>query len=600
MTTGTEPSGPRLLPVADGRRTRAVLGELLAPRRGTAVAALVALVAGAAVSLVAAPLLGRIVDLAARGSEPSALTAPVAALAGVAVVQGVLAFAGIALIARVGETMLARLRERFVARALDLPLETLEQAGSGDLTSRVTDDVKVVGEAVREALPEFARAALIIGLTLVALAALDWRFLLGALLAVPIQVVTARWFLRHSGPLYDDERIAGGAQQQQLLDTAAGVSTVRAFRLTDDHLDRVRARAEAVAGIGQRLVVLQTRFFGRLNAGEVLGLSGVLVAGFVLVGSGSTTIGTASAAALYFINLFTPINIMLFQLDAAQSAVAGLRRIVGVAEIDPPAPPADPAVPADARVRVRGLTHSYVDGHPALSGVDLDLAPGTRVALVGTSGAGKSTLAKLVAGMHTPDAGVVEIGGVPLERIDHRGGRAPVVLVTQEVHVFAGPLAEDLRLARPDATDDDLRAALATVGAAPWVDRLPDGLETVVGDTGHALTVVQSQQLALARLVLADPPVVILDEATAEAGSAGAAELERARRRRAGGSHGRRRGAPAQSGRRRRPRAGARGRADRGDRHARRAGRLRRPVRPAVAGLDGPARRARPAYRRLR
>ncbi|ALE77888.1 multidrug ABC transporter permease [Pseudonocardia sp. AL041005-10] len=528
MTTGTEPSGPRLLPVADGHRTRAVLGELLAPRRGTAVAAVVALVAGAAVSLVAAPLLGRIVDLAARGSEPSALTAPVAALAGVAVVQGVLAFAGIALIARVGETMLARLRERFVARALDLPLDTLEQAGSGDLTSRVTDDVKVVGEAVREALPEFARAALIIGLTLVALAALDWRFLLGALLAVPIQVVTARWFLRHSGPLYDDERIAGGAQQQQLLDTAAGVSTVRAFRLTDDHLDRVRARAEAVAGIGQRLVVLQTRFFGRLNAGEVIGLSGVLVAGFVLVGSGSTTIGTASAAALYFINLFTPINIMLFQLDAAQSAVAGLRRIVGVAEIDPPAPPADPAVPADARVRVRGLAHSYVDGHPALSGVDLDLGPGTRVALVGTSGAGKSTLAKLVAGMHTPDAGVVEIGGVPLERIDHRGGRPPVVLVTQEVHVFAGPLAEDLRLARPDATDDDLRAALATVGATPWVDRLPDGLDTVVGDTGHALTVVQSQQLALARLVLADPPVVILDEATAEAGSAGAAELERA------------------------------------------------------------------------
>lgn len=522
------PPWARLLPVASGRRTRALLSELLRPRRWTAVVALVALVAGAAVSLVAAPLLGRIVDLATARADPSRLTGPVLGLAGVAVGQGVLAFVGIVLVARVGETMLARLRERFVERALALPLDTLERAGTGDLTSRVTDDVRVVGEAVREALPEFARAALILGLTLVALAALDWRFLLGALLAMPIQVLTARWFLARSGPLYAEQRIAGGAQQQQLLDTAAGVSTVRAFRLTDAHLDRVRERAEEVAGIGGRLVLLQTRFFGRLNAGELAGLAGVLVAGFVLVGNGTVTIGTASAAALYFVNLFNPINVVLFQLDAAQSAVAGLRRIVGVAELDPPPPPDDPVRPTDSGVRVRGLSHSYVGGHPALSGVDLDLAPGSRVALVGSSGAGKSTLAKLLAGMHVPDAGTVEIGGVGLERLERGGRQPPVVLVTQEVHVFAGSLAEDLRLARPEASDAELRAALDTVGATGWVDRLPDGLGTVVGGSGHPLDVVQSQQLALARLVLADPPVVILDEATAEAGSAGAAELERA------------------------------------------------------------------------
>ncbi|WP_370588811.1 ABC transporter ATP-binding protein [Pseudonocardia sp. C8] len=485
-----------------------------------------ALVAGSAVSLLAAPLLGRIVDAAVAGAGADAVTGPVLGLAAIAVGQGVLAFAGVALIARVGETMLARLRERFVEHALELPLDTLERAGSGDLTSRVTDDVTVVAEAVREALPAFARAALLIALTLVGLAALDWRFLLGALLAVPIQVVTARWFLTRSGALYAEERIAGGAQQQQLLDTASGVSTVRAFRLTDEHLRRVGDRADEVAAIGRRLVLLQTRFFGRLNAGELAGLTGVLVAGFVLVGNGTATIGTASAAALYFVNLFTPINIVLFQLDAAQSAAAGLRRIVGVADLAPPPPPDRPAEPADGGVRARGLTHSYVDGHPALSGVDLDVPPGARVALVGASGAGKSTLAKLLAGMHRPDAGSVEIGGVPLDRLG--AGCRPVVLVTQEVHVFAGPLADDLRLARPDAGDDELRAALRTVGAEEWVAALPDGLGTVVGQGGHPLTVVQSQQLALARLVLADPAVAVLDEATAEAGSAGAAVLERA------------------------------------------------------------------------
>jgi ATP-binding cassette subfamily C protein len=209
----------RLLPVATGARMRAVLAELARPQRGVAVLALVALVGGSAVSLLAAPLLGRIVDAVAQGRDDQALVGPVAGLAGIAIGQGLLLFAGVALIARVGETMLARLRERFVVRALHLPLGRLERAGSGDLTSRVTDDVTVVGEAVRQALPEFARAALLIGLTLVGLAALDWRFLVGALLAVPIQVWTARWFLARSSPLYAEQRASPAAPSNSSCST---------------------------------------------------------------------------------------------------------------------------------------------------------------------------------------------------------------------------------------------------------------------------------------------------------------------------------------------------------------------------------------------
>lgn len=518
----------RLLPIADGARMRAVLRELVRPRAGLAVTALVVLVAGAAVSLLTAPLLGRIVDVAASGRGEAGLTVPVLALVGVAIGQGLLVALGVALLTQVGETMLAQLRERFVDRALRLPLTRLERAGSGDLTSRVTDDVKVVADAVRQALPEFARAALLVGLTLVGLAALDWRFALGALLAVPIQVWTARWYLRRSGPVFASQRVAGGAQQQQLLDTTGGVSTVRAFRLRDEHSGRIRVRADEVVRLAMSVVRMQTRFFGRLNGAEFAGVCGVLVAGFLLVRSGGATIGTASAAALYFINLFTPINIVLFQLNAAQEAAAGLRRIIGVADTDPPQRPDAPARPADGGVRIRGLGHSYVPGHPVLSDVDLDVASGSRVALVGASGAGKTTLASLVAGLHTPATGTVEIGGVPLAGIGPGELRRSVALVTQEVHVFAGPLAADLRLARPDATDDDLRAALRRVDALGWAEELADGLDTVVGEGGHELTVVQAQQLALARLVLADPAVVILDEATAEAGSAGARTLEAA------------------------------------------------------------------------
>lgn len=517
-----------LLPVATGARTVAALRELLAPHRVRGAVAVAALVAGAAVSLLTAPLLGRIVDLVVQGRPPDAVTGPVLLLAAAALGQGLLAVLGIALVARIGENVLADLRERFVARALGLPLERIEGAGSGDLTSRATADVSLVGQAVREAVPEFARSALLIALTLVGLAVLDWRFLVAALLAVPVQVLTARWYLRRSTPIYAEQRVLGGAQQQQLLDTVGGAATVRAFGLDREHAERVRARSEDVVQAALRVVRLQTGFFGRLNLAEFVGVAAVLASGFLLVRSGAASVGTASAAALYFINLFTPINQVLFLLDTAQSAAASLARIVGVADQPAERSPEHPVRPVDATVRAKDLGHSYVPGHAVLDGVDLDIAPGTRVALVGASGAGKTTLAKLVAGVHRPSRGSIDIGGARLDEQSPAVVRETVALITQEVHVFAGPLADDLRLARPDADDAALLAALSTVDAREWVEALPAGLATVVGTGGHALTVVQAQQLALARLVLTDPPVAILDEATAEAGSAGSRRLEAA------------------------------------------------------------------------
>jgi ATP-binding cassette, subfamily C, bacterial len=530
--------GHVILPVATGARTRAVLVEMLRPHRKRGAIAIAALVSGAAVSLLTAPLLGSIVDVVVGGRGADAVTGPVLLLVAVAIAQGLLAVAGIALVARGGESTLAALRERFVARALELPLERVEQAGSGDLTSRVTADVTLVGEAVRQAVPEFARAALIILLTLVGLAALDWRFMLAALLAVPVQAVTARWYLRRSTPLYRRQRVAGGAQQQQLLDTVSGVATVRAFRLADEHASRVRARSQDVVDLAMRVVRLQTGFFGRLNIAELIGVAAVLTTGFLLVRAGSVSIGTASAAALYFINLFGPINQVLFLLDTAQSAGASLARIVGVADLPAEQQPERPVRPVDAAVRAKGLGHAYVDDHVVLDGVDLDIAAGSRVALVGASGAGKTTLAKLLAGVHRPTRGTVDIGGAGLDEQGVAVRRETIALVTQEVHVFAGPLAADLRLARPGATDTELREALAVVDALGWAEALPDGLDTVVGAGGRALTVVQAQQLALARLVLADPPVAILDEATAEAGSAGARVLEAAAERALAGRTG--------------------------------------------------------------
>ncbi|MGW3404931.1 ABC transporter ATP-binding protein [Streptomyces zhihengii] len=523
-----DPPGRELLPTATARQTLAALRELLRGHRLLAVSAAVVLVAGTAVGLLTAPLLGRIVDLVVDRRGTAALTVPMILLLAVAVARGALTAVGNALVARLGETVLAGLREKFVARALHLPLDRVEHAGSGDLTSRVTGDVTVTTKAVRQALPEFSGALLTIVLTTAGLAVLDWRFLLAVLPVVPVHVLTVRWYIPRAGRVYAAHRVAAGALQHQLLDSIGGVRTVRAFRLGDAHAGLLRERSETAVGLALRGSRLVSGFFSRLNAAEFVGLTSVLATGFLLVRADSVSIGTATAAALYFHGLFNPLNAALFLIDEAQSAGASLARLVGVSRLPAEREPDGRAVPVDGSVKVGALSHAYTPGHPVLHEVDLEVRSGERVALVGASGAGKTTLAKLIAGVHEPSGGVIVLGGVDTRELGPAGVRQAVTLISQEVHVFAGPLADDLRLARPGASGAEVRDALARVGALEWAEALPEGTATVVGEGGHRLTVTQAQQLALARLVLAGLPVAILDEATADAGSAGARVLESA------------------------------------------------------------------------
>ncbi|MFF1956199.1 ABC transporter ATP-binding protein [Streptomyces sp. NPDC058220] len=527
--SGTGTPERELLPTADGARTLAVVRGLLRRHRLLTVGAVTVLVLGTGTGLMTAPLLGHIVDLVVDERGAAALTVPMLLLLTVAVARAVATALGKSLVARLGETVLADLRERFIARALRLPLERVEQAGSGDLTSRVTGDVTLIAKAVRQALPEFVGAFLTIVLTLGGLALLDWRFLLAVLVSVPVHVLTVRWYIPRAASIYAAHRVATGALQHQLLDSVGGVRTVRAFRLNGRHAELVEQRSQAAVDLAARGMRLVSGFFSRLNIAEFIGMTSILVTGFLLVDNGSVSIGTATAAALYFHGLFNPINAALFLIDDAQSAGASLARLVGVSSL--PAerePDGRAAAPVDGSVKVLDLGHAYVDGHPVLSAVDLEVRDGERLALVGASGAGKTTLAKLIAGVHAPATGAISLGGVDSRELGPAGVRQAVTLISQEVHVFAGPLSEDLRLARPGATHEELRAALARVDALGWAETLPDGLATVVGEGGHRLTVTQAQQLALARLVLADPPIAILDEATADAGSAGARVLETA------------------------------------------------------------------------
>ncbi|WP_310376390.1 ABC transporter ATP-binding protein [Catenuloplanes atrovinosus] len=522
-------STTHLLPTATGREAWAAVVAEFRRLPGLSAAAGVLLVAASASGLIAPWVLGRLVDDVIAGAGTDRVLMWAGVIAAAAVVAGVLTAAGAAAAARLGETVLARLRERVLDRALHLPSSTLERAGTGDLVARAGDDVAVVTNAITGIGPLMVGALLTVVLTAGGLFTLDWRLGLAGLVAAPGYVLALRWYLPRSTPYYARERIATGERSQAMAGALHGAATVRAYRAEDAHVARIADRSAAARDLGLTVFGVFTRFGLRINRAEFVGLSTVLIAGFLLVRADAVTVGAATAAALYFHRLFNPIGLILLESDAVMQAGASLARLVGVASLPPVPAAADPVVgDHDAALSVTVRRHHYQDGPTVLEDVTLTLAPGERVALVGASGAGKSTLAGIAAGIIPASDGAARLRGVPLEDLGEIRVRKEIALVSQEVHVFAGPLAEDLRLARPDADDAEIEKALDRVGATGWLRTLPDGLATHVGEGGHRLTAAQAQQLALARLILADPAVAVLDEATAEAGSAGARDLDRA------------------------------------------------------------------------
>lgn len=524
MSPAPEPG--TLLPTASARETWREVRRLARSHRLLALSATGALVTATVAALLIPRLLGEVVDVINEGRPGADLDRLAIALFAAALAQSLFGGLGSLLVGRLGEKLLASLREQVIDRALGVPLAEVERGGTGDLLSRACGDVDAVSEASREAIPEIISSALIIGLTVVGLAALDWRLAAAGLVALPVQAGASRWYLRRSAPIYAAERAAEGVRSQELHSSVEGSRTVRAFRLQEPRLGRIDHSSRESVGHTLAAARVRSWFFSRLNLAELIGLGSVLATGFLLVRDGQITIGAATAAALYFHRLFDPIGALLFQLDTAQSAAAALARLVGVASLPPPNEDHN-GKPPGSSVHLDRVRFSYDGGSEVLHGIDLRLDSGQRVALVGASGAGKTTIAKLVAGIHSPTEGTIRLGVTDVTDLGPSSLRETVTLISQEVHVFAGSLADDLRLARPDATDDELLAALDRVGATPWVERLPDGLQTIVNEGPHQLGPAEAGQLSLARLVLADPAVAILDEATAEAGSAGARQLEK-------------------------------------------------------------------------
>ncbi|MEO6087489.1 MAG: ABC transporter ATP-binding protein [Umezawaea sp.] len=524
----------KTLRTATGREATRWVVEHCRTAPGLTAATALATVAGAALQVLPVFLLGAVVDGVVEGRPRSILVT-------IGVVTVVAAFLGAAvtafstyLIGRLGAEMLARLREGAVRAVLGLPSTRVEQVGRGDVLSRVGDDVAVVSKGFRTAIPTIFSSSVLVVIATIGMFGIDWRLGLAGACALPAYVLALRWYLPRSASLYRAQREAQADRAQAFISGLDGISTVRAYRLEKSFQDKVTTESWRVRDLGVEVFRFFGRFVGRENRAEFIGLSLIIVVGYFLVRGDLSTLGQVSVAALLFHRLFNPLGAIMFTFDEAQKSGASLTRLVGVlTESDGDRLVRSAAVAdVDARplaVSVRGLSFRYPESEQdVLSDIDLEVPAGTSLALVGATGAGKTTLAALVAGIGTPLTGYVRIGSTNLAELDEAGARALVSILTQEAHVFAGPLADDLRLAAPDASDAELVEALRTVGADAWVEALPEGLHTVVGEGGERLDVTKVAQIALARLVLGRSPVVVLDESTAEAGSQGAAQLERA------------------------------------------------------------------------
>ena len=501
-----------LLPIATGARVRVVITTLLRRHRGRAAATAALFLVASALGVVLPSCLGRIVDAVSNDAGIAVIAGWVVG-AGAGAVGAALAMLWAArVLAGLVQDVLADLREDVFASAMRLPVSTVDDGETADLLSRVTGDVDAVAEAGGNVVPVLLSAGFAIGVSVLALTALDPRLALAGITSVPFYLLGTRAFLRRSRVVFREVRVREAARSQAVLEAVEGIETLTALGEQDHALERVSTRAEDSIRMQVEGVRVRNRLFRWINGGELVGLGAILATGFLLHAGDAVTVGMVTTAALLFHRLFDPVGQLIFGLDDIQRAAIGLARLVGVIDLAPATPregpvgvgvgDREPVVRPRVGIELRDVGYRYPTTGRGISDVTLSIAPGTTTALVGSSGSGKSTLARVIAGHHPPTSGVVEME--PETTVPY--------YLSQELHRFRGTIADNLRLVAPAATHDQMVATLIAVGAEWAVDSLTSD------DAGPRIDEGRIQQLAIARALLADPAVVILDEATADVG----------------------------------------------------------------------------------
>lgn len=521
---------------ADSRIDKAEAGRvvlrtarMLRPYRGLVVKAGLLLVVWTALLLMLPVLFGRAIDAIDRG-DSQVLNRSVVAYIVIALVNYVLWRSAIINLARAGENFLRDLRRRVFDHLLKLSMPFYDREKAGVVVSRMTSDIDSLAELVQFGLQMFlSNILLLIGVAIV-LAILSWQLFLVCLISVPIVALASRKFQRDSNAAYLLVRDGIGATLSSLQEGLAGVRVIQAYdrtgvesgrfhktnyRLYRSHLGSTKVAAwylpvVDMAGVGTTAVAL--------------GVGGWMVR------DGRLSIGTIITFILLLQNLFEPVQQLSQLFNMVQSAAAGLHKLYGLLEepIDVPAPETPVDLPYRAEVRVENVGFSYSTGPPVLRNVDLQIATGERVALVGPTGAGKSTLAKLIARLYDPTEGAIFLGGVDLRDASLASLRERIIVVPQEGHLFNGTVRDNIRIARDDATDLEIDDALRRIGVLERFEALPEGVDTEVRERGSRLSAGERQLVSLARAALVDPAVLILDEATSSLDPGTESVVERA------------------------------------------------------------------------
>lgn len=512
-----------LLPIAKPAALRRAAARLVSADQIAFTLVVATSCAAAAAGLLAPWLVGQIVNEVQAGSGVAAIDRwgllVVLAAAGQFIIGHLSRYLGY----RFGERTSARLREQLTDRLMRMPARTVERAGTGDLTSRATTDAGLVAFVLRDAAPEVLFAliqGLIILTAVFLLSPLLGTVALASLIAVPLVL---RWYLHRARPAYLAESAANAEVADVLATTAAGARTVEALGLQER---RMTACVSAIAVARSAMLStlrLRTVFFPTIDISSALAVGAVFCVGGLLYLDGAVSLGTVVAAALYLRQLSTPIDTILLWVETLQSSLASFARVEGLAPQTRPATSAAPT-PVGEHIVVTDVYYAY-DDTDVLNGVSLDVQPGEQLAVVGASGAGKTTLGRLIAGIDRPRTGSVTVGGAVIADLLPELLREHVLLVTQEHHVFADSLRDNLTIANPNASDDELLAALRVVGA-DWIGDLPEELDANLST--RQLSGAQAQQVALARVLLADPHTLVLDEATALLDPNAARHTERA------------------------------------------------------------------------
>jgi ABC-type multidrug transport system fused ATPase/permease subunit len=516
------------LPIADTRTVRRAFFRLLGSEKRRAIIAVGLHLVAAVAAAVAPILLGDMLDELATGSGTGEIDK--LALGIVAAIIAVVAFtwAGTYVSYKLGERLSARMRVQFVERALRLPMPVVEQAGSGDLMTRSSADVPEAGVLFRDGLPQVTvsilKVLVFFGAMLIASPLLG----LCMLVVVPPLVVGTRWYLKRGRDGYLAEREAESSIGDTIGASADGARTTEAYRLGAQRNAAGDATVAKHWKAARYTLFLRSVYFPFLDGAYALPTATVLLVGGAFYFNGEITLGTVASCAVLTRQIMFPIDHILMWVEKVQRGFAAMSRIEGVAEAEDAEADATTERPTDGTVDLTEVRYAYPSSpRDVLHGVTLSVPAGQRLAVVGPSGAGKSTLARLISGSDEPREGRAAIGGVDVAALPLDERRKRVTLVTQEHHVFTASLRDNLILAKAEAKDDELREALAAVGA-DWAFDLPEGLDTPLGGKNRELDAASAQQIALARIILADPDVVILDEATAMLDPRAARDTERA------------------------------------------------------------------------